>query len=75
MEVRIGVTHTSRELTLDTSMSTDDLHKTLSTALTSDESLLVLTDDKGRTVYVPVEKLAYVEISGQAGRRMGFGVL
>ncbi len=72
MEVKIGVTHANRELSLESSQSADDVFKAVSAALADDDGLLVLSDDKGRTVYVPAEKLAYVEVVGAAGRRMGF---
>jgi hypothetical protein len=73
VEVKIGVIHANRELTLDSSQSADDVQKVVAEALAADRGLLALTDDKGRTVYVPAEKLAYVELSGETGRRVGFG--
>ncbi len=72
MEVKIGVTHANRELSLESSQSADDVLKAVNAALADDDGLLVLSDDKGRTVYVPAQKLAYVEVVGAAGRRMGF---
>ena len=40
-----------------------------------DDALLWLTDTKGRRVGVPTDKIAYVEIAGDAGdRKVGFGV-
>ncbi len=75
MEVRIGVTHASREISLETAGSADDLQRTISDALTNDDNLLVLSDQKGRTLLVPTDKLAYVEIVGETGRRVGFGTL
>jgi hypothetical protein len=41
--------------------------------LKGDTGLLVLADEKGRTVAVPTDKLAYVDIAGEASRRVGFG--
>jgi hypothetical protein len=73
VEVKIGVTHASRELVLESNDSADDIQKSVADALKGDSGLLVLTDSKGRTVYVPAEKLAYVEITGESGRRVGFG--
>ncbi len=73
MEVKIGVTHANRELSLETSQSADNVQKAISEALSGDGRLLVLSDDKGRSVYIPAEKLAYVEILGESGRRVGFG--
>ncbi|HEY7044846.1 MAG TPA: DUF3107 domain-containing protein [Nocardioidaceae bacterium] len=73
MEVKIGVINANRELTLDTNQSVDDVRKAITDALSSERGLVSFADDKGRTVVVPVEKLAYVEISGESGRRVGFG--
>jgi len=72
VEVRIGVSHASREITIDSSLDADAISKVISDALSSGDNLLTLTDDKGRAVLVPVDKLAYVEISGDTGRKMGF---
>ena len=72
MEVKIGVTHANRELTLETSASADDVRDQIAQVIESKGALITLTDDRGRTVCIPVDKLAYVEISGEAGRRMGF---
>ena len=72
MEVKIGVTHASRELTLETSQSPAEIQAAVAAALAEDAGLFALTDDKGRTVYVPAAKLAYVEISGETPRRLGF---
>jgi hypothetical protein len=71
VEVRIGVAHANRELTIELSQSGEDVRSQISKALESNERLIVFTDDRGRTICVPLEKLAYVEISGE-GRRMGF---
>ena len=75
MEVRIGVTHAARELSIETGLTPDELHKAVAEAVSGDEKLLMLADNKGRTVYVPTEKLSYIEIVGETGRRMGFGAL
>ncbi len=73
MEVRIGVTHANRELTFESNESAKNMQTAITDALASENGLLVLSDDKGRTVYVPVDKLAYVDIAGELGRRVGFG--
>ena len=72
MEVRIGVTHASRELTIDTNESAESVRAQVAKAIESKEALLTLTDDRGRTLCIPIDKIAYVEILGEAGRRMGF---
>jgi hypothetical protein len=72
VEVRIGVLHANRELTIDSNESSESVREQIIKALESKEALLTLTDERGRTLCIPVDKLAYVEISGEAGRRMGF---
>jgi hypothetical protein len=72
VEVKIGVQNASRELVLDSSESTDDVTKAVSAALADDSGVLTLTDTKGRTVLVPVAKLAYVEIGSSTTGTVGF---
>jgi hypothetical protein len=67
------VIHVSRELTLETSESADEVHQAIAAALNGTTELFELHDDRGRSVHVPVEKLAYVEIAGGDVRRVGFG--
>jgi hypothetical protein len=73
VEVKIGVQNVNRELVLDSGESTESVQKIVSEALAGDSRILTLADSKGRTVLVPTDKLAYVEIgtstSGQVGYR------
>ena len=71
--MKIGVQNTPRELVLETSMSRDEIEKAVAEALRADLGVLTLTDEKGRLVLVPADKLAYVEIGEETGRRVGFG--
>ena len=73
MEVRIGVQHAHRELMLESSQSSDEIQQLVSKALSGEEPVLVLTDERGRKVVVPSEKLAFVEIGEESARRVGFG--
>jgi hypothetical protein len=75
VEVKIGVQFASRELTIETGKSADDIEQTLRAALSDDDGVLVLVDDKGRRVLVPTEKLAYVEVGEAETRRVGFGTI
>ncbi|MGA9749954.1 MAG: DUF3107 domain-containing protein [Nocardioides sp.] len=70
MEVKIGVQHANRELVVDTELSGDDVEKAVAGARES--GLLSLTDTKGRTVIVPADKLAYVEIGSPTIGQVGF---
>ncbi len=73
MEVKIGVQHASRELTvtLDPKESVDAIEKLVTDAVESD-GVLTLTDTKGRKIVVPGSKLAYVEIGGGVVGQVGF---
>ena len=74
MEVRIGVVHTPKEMTLELDVSLDDVKKTIEKALADDDGVLWLTDRRGRLVGVPSERIAYVEIEADAAtQRVGFG--
>jgi hypothetical protein len=74
--VRLGVTYSPKELTVELEDQTDTgkLRKDVDSSLASPEGVLWLTDRRGRQVGVPVSKVAYVEIgSPDADRRIGFG--
>ena len=73
MEVKIGVQYAPREIVLETNASPDDIEKLLHEALKADFGLLTLVDDKGRKVFIPAEKLAYVELGEPEARKVGFG--
>ncbi len=75
MEVKIGVKGAARELSLESAQSSDEIAAEVKAALADAGGLLVLADEKGRQVLVPVDKLAYVEIGEQAERRVGFGAI
>jgi hypothetical protein len=70
MEVKIGVQQASRELVVDTDLSAGDVEKAV--ASSRESGLLTLTDSKGRTVIVPSDKLAYVEIGSPSAGQVGF---
>ncbi len=74
MEIRIGVIHTPKELTLETEADPDSVMSSIEAAVAAGSSFLWLEDGKGRKVGVPADKVAYVEvITDEAGRKVGFG--
>ncbi|WP_374999977.1 DUF3107 domain-containing protein [Aeromicrobium sp. CTD01-1L150] len=73
MEVKIGVQNAARELSVDTDAAPDAVLAQLETAL-KDETVFNLTDEKGRTVAVPAEKVAYLYFTADSGRKVGFGL-
>ncbi len=74
MEVKIGVQYSAREIVLESTQEADDIERLVTAALDAG-GVFALTDEKGRRVLVPVEKLAYVEIGESLERRVGFGAM
>jgi hypothetical protein len=75
MDVRIGVTYTPKEIDVELGddADPDKVRADIESALGGDNGVLWLTDRRGRSVGVPVSKVAYVEIgSATDGRRIGF---
>ena len=73
MEIRIGIVHSSRELTLDSEDTTEVVQEAVQKAL-KDEAPLILKDRRERQVLVPIDKLAYIEFGGPVDRKVGFGI-
>ena len=71
MEVKIGVQNAQRELVLDTDSTPDDIEAKLAEALAG-SGVLRLADVKGRTVIVPADKIAYVELGSPNASTVGF---
>ncbi|NWF28131.1 DUF3107 domain-containing protein [Streptomyces sp. PKU-EA00015] len=75
VEVKIGVQHAPREIVLESGQSAEEVERAVGDALAGKAQLLSLTDEKGRKVLVPADRLAYVEIGESTTRRVGFGAL
>ena len=76
MDVRISVTQTSREISLELADDLDraDIKSKIEAALTGAVDVLWLTDKKGRDVGIAAAKIAFVELGAAEGeRRIGFG--
>jgi hypothetical protein len=75
MEIRIGVIYTARELVVDVEETPEQVTKAIEDAIGGTSNMLWLTDKKGKQVGVPTDKIAFVEVAGDAGdRQVGFGV-
>jgi len=72
VEVKIGVLHTPREITLESAQTPDEVSTIVAEALKSVDGQLVLTDERGRKIIVPANLVAYVEIAQADARRIGF---
>lgn len=75
VEVKIGVQHAPREIVIESRQSADEVQKAVETALGGTSNMLSLEDEHGRRVLVPSDRVAYVEIGEQAGRKVGFGTI
>lgn len=75
MEVKIGVVYTPKELVLDVEGDADELISAFDTALKDNHPVVWVTDNKGRRVGVPSDKVAYIEVTHEdESKRVGFGV-
>jgi hypothetical protein len=72
VEVRIGITESPRELTIELSQSADEIESSVARAL-HEGSHIAFTDDKGRRLVVPAAKIGFVEVSARSERKVGFG--
>ena len=71
MEVKIGVQNAQRELVVDTDSTPEDIEARLVEAI-SGNGVLRISDVKGRTVVVPAEKVAYLELGSPTSSTVGF---
>ena len=75
VDVRIGVTYTSKEIEVELGDDADPakIRADIEAVVGKKDGVLWLTDRKGRQVGVPADKVAYVEIgSPDDQRRIGF---
>jgi len=72
MEIKIGVQYSPREISLESEEKPETISKAVDAAISAG-SLLKLTDDRGRTVIVPGDKITYVELGPASSRKVGFG--
>ncbi len=72
VEVKIGVQNVARELSVDTDQSADEVQAALAAAV-KDGGVFTLSDTKGRSVVVAADKVAYLSIEAETGRKVGFG--
>lgn len=73
VEIKIGIAESARELTIQSGQPADEVYDAVHKALSGDDALLSLTDEKGARFVVPVAKIAYVEVGRGDVRKVGFG--
>lgn len=72
MDIRIGIANTGRELTFETSESSEAVKKAVTDALDASATHVTFTDNKGNAYIVPTAGLAFVEVGTEESRRVGF---
>lgn len=72
MEVKVGIQHINRELTVETDDTANDVVEAYQRALAED-GLLTLTDAKGGSTLVRASSIAYLDLGKEQQRRVGFG--
>jgi hypothetical protein len=73
LEIRIGVSDSPKEISLEIEDELDALTKRIEQSLASSSSVLWFQDEKGKKVGVPSAKVAYVEIDTDTSpRAVGF---
>lgn len=74
MEIKIGIQHIGREVSVESDRSAEDVKTDVASALEND-GLLELHDSRGRKVLIPAARIAYVEIGEENARKVGFGAV
>jgi hypothetical protein len=72
VQVRIGIQSVAKELIIDTALSADEIERSLTEALQSENGMFVLLDERGGRVLIPAAHVGYLEISEDESRQVGF---
>lgn len=73
MDIKIGFTETPRELVIKLTEAREEALARIREAMSNEERVIELTDDKGRTYLVNAKEIAYVEVGSGEQRAVGFG--
>lgn len=77
MDIRIGITHAPREISIeieDDESSVKQTKAAAESALSGKSATFTVTDKRGRQVVIPSAKIAFVEFGAPDGdRKLGFG--
>jgi len=73
-KVKVGVVFAAKELDVEVEGEMADVLERIQGALSGDDKIVSITNDKGKTVVIPTDKLAYVEVEdGEKSGGIGFG--
>lgn len=72
MEIRIGISQSSRDLSFESKLGSSELTALIQQAIESAAPVLKFEDEKGKTILVPTASITYVEIGAEKARSVGF---
>lgn len=72
MDIRIGIANSPREISFESSQTSNEVEKIVADALESGSTFVKLSDNKDKIYIVPVASLAYIEVGSETSRRVGF---
>ena len=73
---QVRIQHVNREIVVETSESAADVEKELLTSIAvGGDGVFTLSDERGRKVLIPVNKIAYVDLGEENARHVGFGAV
>lgn len=73
MDVKIGIQHIARELTVDTDQSAEEVTAAYREAV-QNGSTFELADTKGGRTIVRADAVAYIDLGSEKTRKVGFGL-
>ncbi|MDO4917044.1 MAG: DUF3107 domain-containing protein [Rothia sp. (in: high G+C Gram-positive bacteria)] len=72
MEIKIGIQHVQREVSIDTDETAEAIKTKISEAL-ANNTVVELTSTKGAVTLIPAAQIGYVELGAETKPRIGFG--
>jgi Protein of unknown function (DUF3107) len=72
VDIRIGITNSPREITLESAQTAAEVEAIVSAGLEAGSNFIKLVDKQGRVFIVPVASFAYIELGSETSRRVGF---
>jgi signal transduction histidine kinase len=76
VEVKVGIQHVNREIVVESTESAVNIEKELlSSMAVGGDGVFTLSDERGRKVLIPVQKIAYVDLGEENARHVGFGAV
>jgi hypothetical protein len=74
VEIKVGIQHVNREIVVETNKSASDVERAFESAIgKGGPDVFTLTDERGRKVLIPADRIAYLDIGEENARHVGFG--